>query len=96
MAVMLVGKVPGLDVDAYDKLNKEMGFPDQNIPDGLISHTAGPADGDMMVVDVWESVEKFEDFMQNMLMPAMGKVGIEAPPNPQPPAQYEVHNRWSS
>jgi hypothetical protein len=96
MAVMLMGKVPGLDADTYDAINKEMGFPDQNKPDGLISHTAAQADGGMEIVDVWESREKFDSFMESMLMPAMGKVGIPIPDNPQPPDQYEVHFRWSS
>jgi hypothetical protein len=96
MAVLMIGKVDGLDPDTYDKVNKEMGFPDQGAPDGLISHTAAPADGGMEIVDVWESMDKFEDFMQNRLMPAMSKVGIEIPANPQPPEQYEVHYRWPS
>jgi hypothetical protein len=96
MAVMLMGKVEGLDADTYDKINEEMGFPNQKQPDGLISHTAAQADGGMQIVDVWESMENFESFMQGMLMPAMEKVGVPIPENPQPPEQYEVHNRWSS
>jgi hypothetical protein len=96
MAVMLIGKVEGLDADTYDKVSQEMGISDQNLPDGLISHTAAPADGGMMTVDVWESMDKFDSFMESMLMPAMEKVGVPVPDNPQPPEQYEVHNRWPS
>jgi hypothetical protein len=49
-----------------------------------------------MVVDVWESMDKFESFMQSKLIPAMEKVGVEIPENPQPREQYEVHFRWPS
>jgi hypothetical protein len=96
MAVMLVGKVPGVDADTYDKINQEMGISDGKLPDGLISHTAGSSNGDIMVVDVWESMDKFDAFMQDMLMPALEKVGVPVPDNPQPPEQYEVHNRFQS
>jgi hypothetical protein len=96
MAVMLIGKVEGLDAGTYDKINEEMGLSEGNLPDGLISHTAGEADGGTMIVDVWESMDKFESFMQGMLMPAMEKVGVPVPDNPQPPDRYEVHNRFSS
>jgi hypothetical protein len=96
MAVMLIGPVEGLDADTYDAVNREMGLSDSNLPDGLISHTAAEADGGMMVVDVWESMDKFESFMQDMLMPAMEKVGYAVPENPRPPDQYEVRNHWPS
>jgi hypothetical protein len=95
MAVMNIGTVQGLDTDTYDKVTQELGMPDQ-APDGLISHTAAPADDGMMIVDVWESNEKFEAFMQDRLMPAFEKVGYQAPENPQPPQQYEVHYRYPS
>jgi hypothetical protein len=96
MAVMLIGPVQGLDQDTYDKINQEMGLSDSSLPDGLISHTAGPKGGDMMIVDVWESMDKFNTFMENQLMPAMQKVGVEIPENPQPPEEIEVHNRFSA
>jgi hypothetical protein len=73
-----------------------MGISNGNLPDGLISHTAAPGAGGMQIVDVWESMDKFESFMQGMLMPAMEKVGVPVPDNPQPPEQYEVHNRFSA
>jgi heme-degrading monooxygenase HmoA len=96
MAVMLIGPVEGLDADTYDKVNQEMGLSDSNLPDGLISHTAAEDDGKMMIVDVWESMDKFNSFMENQLMPAMQKVGVEVPESPQPPEEIEVHNRFSA
>jgi hypothetical protein len=95
MALLMIGKVEGLDPDTYDAINKDLGMPDTP-PDGLLSHTAGRAEGGMEIVDVWESQEKFEAFMQNQLMPAMQKAGYEVPSDPQPPEQYELHYRWSS
>jgi hypothetical protein len=95
MAVMLIGKNEGMNADTYDAIGKEMNFPNE-IPDGLLSHVAGPVDGGFQIVDVWESLEKFEAFMESTLMPAMAKVGYEVPASPQPPEQIEVYDRWPS
>jgi len=50
-------------------------------PAGLILHTGGPVgDGELRVVDVWESAEAFESFATERLGPAITQVmGADAP-----------------
>lgn len=72
-----------------------MNFPAE-VPDGLVSHVAGPTDGGFRVLDVWESRGDFDSFVQEKLAPAMQKVpGADAVARPDPEA-FEVHNRYPS
>ena len=50
-------------------------------PPGLLVHTGGPiGDGELRVVDVWESAEAFETFASERLAPAIAQVmGDDAP-----------------
>jgi hypothetical protein len=50
-------------------------------PDGLLSHAAGPtADGRWAIMEVWESREAQERFMQERLGPAIQQSGVTAVP----------------
>ena len=52
-------------------------------PPGQVLHVEGPmAGGGTRVVDVWESPEVFERFIQERLAPIMQRLGI-APPTPK-------------
>jgi hypothetical protein len=52
-------------------------------PAGLIVHTGGPiGDGELRVVDVWESAEAFESFAAQRLAPAIAQVMGDAAPTP--------------
>ncbi len=94
MAVLIMGKMAGMTAETYDAINREMNFPDEPL-DGLLSHTAGPADGGFRIADVWESQEKFDAFIAEKLMPAASKVGYEVSGPPEMET-IEVHNRWPS
>ena len=97
MALMIIGKVEGMDAHTYDAVNREMGFPDQNVPDGLLSHTSATENGGMLIIDVWKSREQFDTFIRGMVIPAMEKVGLPISDDPRQPDQVlEVHFRWPS
>jgi len=52
---------------------------------GQIFHIDGPWEGGVRVVDVWESMELFEQFAQERLIPAFQQAGVQGtPPTPQP------------
>jgi hypothetical protein len=79
--------------DLYEALNRQMGFP-ESAPDGLIAHMAGEIDGGIRIVDIWESRDLFDRFLQQQLGPAMGQIpGTEAitPPTPQ---EFPLVNEW--
>ena len=49
-----------------------------NPPAGLILHTGGPVDnGDLRVVDIWESEDAFRRFGEQQL-PVLQEVGVAA------------------
>ena len=94
MPVGLVIDMQGMTPEIYDALNEAMGFPSE-VPDGLLSHIAGPIEGGFRVVDVWESIEDYDRFVQNKLGPAIG--GVEGGQTLAPPSvqEFKIHNRFS-
>jgi hypothetical protein len=93
MAVGLVIDLDGMTAERYDRLNAEINFPAEP-PDGLISHIAGPTDGGFRVLDLWESVEDFDRFVEEQLGPAMGSVSggaVEASSPQEFPIHAEFH-----
>ena len=51
--------------------------------EGLLSHTAGPAESGFRVVDVWESEEAFGRFGEH-LMPILQEMGVQGQPEVYP------------
>ena len=92
MAVMMIMDAPESTTDQYDRANEILGIHgDDDAPDGLIQHVAASDGNGLVIVDVWESGEKFERFMQQ-LGPALEQSGLGAGSGePTPPMQ--VHNR---
>jgi hypothetical protein len=58
---LMVVEMPGLTPEFYDRMTAQM---DAHTGDGsnhpAVSHTAGRADGGLVVVDVWDSPESFQ------------------------------------
>jgi hypothetical protein len=73
MPIVMTAEIPA-SADMYDSINTEMGIDPENLPRGLIAHYASPTDNGMLIFDVWESREDFEDFAAGQLGPAMEKV----------------------
>lgn len=79
MAVLVIQQVAATE-EEYRAVNAALdthGSP----PAGLIVHTGGPiGDGELRVVDVWESAELFESWTTERLIPAILEVmGEDAP-----------------
>jgi hypothetical protein len=66
-----------------DAVLRELGLTDRPAP-GQLLHLESPTDGGIRVVDVWESAEVFGQFVQQRLMPAFQRVGIQVPEDMQP------------
>ena len=98
MAIAFVMQFSDVGIDGYNDVMKNLELESRGVkgvenewPAGIISHVAGTTEQGWCVVDVWESQEKFDAFMQRRLGPAMGKAGL---PEPQVTA-VEVYNRHS-
>ena len=59
----------------------------------LLAHIAGQGENGFRVVDVWESEDAYRRFEREILTPAMGRAGLEAPAGEPPPLDaFEVHS----
>jgi quinol monooxygenase YgiN len=87
---MMILELDGVTTEDYEAVMEELGVDEDNRPDGLISHTAGPTDeGGLLIVDVWDSAEALDSFLTEHVGPAMAQAGIESSAQPQ---VHEVHN----
>jgi hypothetical protein len=93
MPICLILQFPGGDVRSYDKVTERLGLndPAAKWPKGIISHVAGMTREGLCVVDVWESQQDFDAYLNERLKPAFDAAGGI----PQPRVtRFEVHNRY--
>jgi hypothetical protein len=86
MSVCLIVDVPGGTMEQYDAVLEGLGEP--KLGDGQIAHMGGPTEAGFCVVDVWESRDDFDRFMQERLGAQLQAAGV-----PQPNVtQFEIQN----
>jgi quinol monooxygenase YgiN len=75
MAIAVIAEIPSKE--AYETITEQM-FGTKRPPavDGCLVHSAGEGPNGFRVVDIWESREAFESFMNEKLMPAMQEAGM--------------------
>ncbi|MFZ2050012.1 MAG: hypothetical protein WB698_05030 [Solirubrobacteraceae bacterium] len=85
MAQGLILEFDGFGRDTYEAVNEQMGIDmvtGQGVwPPGLISHAGGPKPGGWVVMEIWESHEDQERFMQDRLGRALQQSGVSGPPS---------------
>jgi heme-degrading monooxygenase HmoA len=91
MAIMMILEWEGVSTDQYARVNEAMGIhSDADAPEGLISHVAAiDDDGEMTIVDLWESEQALGRFVETRLGPALAQASI---PESQPRI-HTVHNQ---
>ena len=92
MAVGMLQMMQGVTKQQYDQVNEAMfgqspPSSDQ-IPEGLIIHSAGPTDNGWYIYDIWESREAFQRFMDGQLQAAITQVFGDQPPPPGSEPQF--------
>ena len=80
MAYAYIQDIPDSDWGTYERIVAELG---DVRPDGLVVHVAGPHDGGVRMIDVWESEGAFRAFAADHLRPARDRVLGELPDSPQ-------------
>ena len=87
MAVGMLLAGEGVTKDVYAALTEKMfgNYPmrEDQSPEGLLVHPAGESPDGWSIYDIWESQEKFEQFMASTIGPAAAELGADAPPKPQ-------------
>ena len=66
--------------EEYDRAREQVGW-DRETPTGAKLHVSGFADDGLHVLDVWESEQAFNDFMEQRLGPAVAEIGIAGQPD---------------
>jgi hypothetical protein len=79
MAVVMRMEWPEVTQEQYDATLEAVGW-EENPPDGAIFHVAFFDEGGFKVLDVWESRDKFQMFLEERLYPGIRQVGIEGEP----------------
>jgi hypothetical protein len=88
MAIFALFTGKGITKKMYDSLRPEVNW-EQSNPAGALFHACSFDDqGDLHVVDVWESAEAMNQFVTSRLVPTMKKLNI-----PPPAVEvYPLHN----
>ncbi len=99
MAVVMKLRWEGVTSDQYDKACEVAGW-EVDAPEGGIFHVAWFSDGGINVIDVWDSAEQFQDFLENRLGAATEAAGMQGEPSVEiSPAHriFDVRNEiaWS-
>jgi hypothetical protein len=84
MAMGLILEFDGVGRDDYLAVNRALGVDmttgTGDIPAGLTYHAAGAKPGGWVVLEVWDSQESQQRFMQERLGRALQEGGVNAPP----------------
>ena len=82
MPVLMMERWDGIDADKYEEIRKLAKW-DSDPPKGFLFHVASFAGGNAHMVDIWESAEDFQNFVQERIMPAVQQLGIGGQPDVQ-------------
>lgn len=98
MPVVMKMSWDGVTPEQYDEARDKVDW-EGDAPQGGMFHVAWFEPGTMRVIDVWESPEAFQRFVDERLMPAVQALGIEGQPEvdiqPAHRVLDQVHSeRW--
>jgi hypothetical protein len=77
MAIVIWQEFPGATLEQYDQVLEKLNLGGHS-PAGNLVHTAGLAEGNLRIVDVWESEDAFNAFL-GVLGPQAQAAGLTPP-----------------
>ncbi len=87
MPVMTTLEFPGVTQALYEQVGRSL--PAGEPPEGILFHACGPVAGGWRIVDVWESRDAFDRFVDGVFLPAMRAHGG---PLPSRREVFETHH----
>jgi hypothetical protein len=92
LAIGIIMEFNGFTPENYDAVSEQIGWP-TNWPDGLTFHVAGPAADGMRLVEIWDSREQHERWMEKTVQPGIQEAAAEAAAAAPPPrfTEFAVH-----
>jgi len=82
MPTVMLMHWPEVSPEQYEAVRKEVNWEDE-LPDGGKFHLAWFGDDGFRVLDLWESPQQFQRFVEERLMPGVQKVGVQGQPKVQ-------------
>ena len=79
MPVVMYMEWDAVAPEQYDAAREKVSW-EVDVPQGAILHVPWFAHGGMRVLDLWESAEDFQRFVDDRLMPAVQEIGIQGEP----------------
>lgn len=79
MSTVMLMSWPEVSEEQYQQARKEINW-EGDTPRGAKFHVAWMGDDGFHVLDLWESEDLFEKFVQERLMPGVQKLGIKGQP----------------
>jgi heme-degrading monooxygenase HmoA len=92
MAVVLTLSWPGATKEQYDQLRELVRWDEDPATNGIF-HVAWWEGDTMMIVDVWESQQDWQDFFDNRLAQHFPTAGVTGEPDAQ---LHEVHRYFNT
>jgi hypothetical protein len=93
MAVALRLDFSTFGLDDYDAICKALNFP-ADWPEGLVVHGSTQVDGKLRVLDIWESRQQFDRFVETRLKGAMGQAMGDKAAAPQV-TEMDLHTLYA-
>jgi heme-degrading monooxygenase HmoA len=96
MAVGMLLQSGEFNQELYDSVMEHLEWDEKDLPEGFVSHYAGPTKNGWLVFDVWESQEDFERFLEQRLGQAINAATGGQPPSLEPqfvPIHNQDHER---
>jgi len=90
MPVFLLINIPGATIEQYDQVDEGIGEP--RLGEGQTYHVAGKTEDGLCVVDVWESREHFDRFLDERLGEQLQRAGVPQPEITEVPIHNEVRD----
>jgi heme-degrading monooxygenase HmoA len=82
MATVMSMHWPEVSKQQYEQVRGDVKW-ETDVPNGAKFHVAWWADDGFHVLDLWDSPDAFQDFVQNRLMAATQRAGLTTQPNVQ-------------
>ena len=88
MAILALINADGVTKEIYEQLRKDVNW-ERNHPEGGMFHVAAfRGDNETRVVDIWNSEQDWNNFVQTRLTPVLQRMNI-----PAPAAEiFQIHN----
>lgn len=77
MTVSTLLEFPGVTLEQYEAVGEQLAH--FGPPDGILHHACGPTEDGWRIMDIWESEDAFDRFVDGTYLPAMEAAGGPAP-----------------